>query len=281
MWNSGKGAANSRTRAHQHRRTQQNGSALTRRRTHRQVGALRGEHRASATLSRLVETASMHSVHPVAPPPSSSEELLQPPPALQLDSVGPPAAAAAMPAADVAMPEVDPTPRSSARGRSSRRASKAASTAAVRTTSNRAYVGRDRQRAPERHRMLFLFKPNLLPAGLLYENAIVRRGWGQCYCILGQQEDADVPVRASTWTSLMDAVATTPAARRLSTSTSGKADLATTWVQWQGYNMAEGQMECSISGVQQNAAALHSDCSCLCIEFQRFSAKLQGQRARC
>jgi hypothetical protein len=39
---------------------------------------------------------------------------------------------------------------------------------------------------------------------------------------LGRQEDPDVPVRASTWTSLMDAVATTPAARRLSTSTSGK-----------------------------------------------------------
>jgi hypothetical protein len=31
-----------------------------------------------------------------------------------------------------------------------------------------------------------------------------------------------VPVRASTWTSLMDAVATTPAAHRRSTSTSGK-----------------------------------------------------------
>jgi hypothetical protein len=31
-----------------------------------------------------------------------------------------------------------------------------------------------------------------------------------------------VPVGAATWSSLMDAVATTPAARRLSTSTSGK-----------------------------------------------------------
>jgi hypothetical protein len=99
-----------------------------------QQGALRGEHRGAAALSRLVETAAMHSMHPAAPMPPPSGQLLEPPPALQLDSVAAPAAAeAAAAAADVPQHgEEGPTPRSSSRVRNNRRGIKAAAAASVR-----------------------------------------------------------------------------------------------------------------------------------------------------
>lgn len=96
-------------------------------------GALRGEHRAAASLSRLVETAAMHSMHPAAPLPPPSGQLLEPPPALQLDSVAVPTAADAAAAADIAQHgEEGPTPRSSTRVRNNRRGIKAAAAASVR-----------------------------------------------------------------------------------------------------------------------------------------------------
>jgi hypothetical protein len=166
-----------------------------------QQGALRGEHRAAATLSRLVETASMHSMHPVAPPPPPpSGELLEPPPALQLDSVAAPAAADVK-AEPTQHGDEGPTPRSSSRVRHSRRVSKAAAAASVRMCGVQGAVPRTWHMA----RISYM----------------IVSSWSSCEVVTAQEEP-DVPVKASTWTSLMDAVATTPAARRLSTSTSGR-----------------------------------------------------------
>lgn len=100
-----------------------------------QQGALRGEHRGAAALSRLVETAAMHSMHPAAPMPPPSAQLLEPPPALQLDSVAAPAAAEAAAAATADATqhgEEGPTPRSSSRVRNNRQGIKVAAAASVR-----------------------------------------------------------------------------------------------------------------------------------------------------
>ncbi len=95
-------------------------------------GALRGEARSDGQLSRLVETAHMHSVHPA--PPLTSSDLLQPPPPLQLDILpptsAPPAEVAAPTPAAMAAATQPPPPRSATKSVRPQRAAKAAAKAA-------------------------------------------------------------------------------------------------------------------------------------------------------